>query len=523
MTTWPGGHVTMLLAALGAGQGLSVRWPEALTRAVTGAFAEYGGVEPPQAEESALLGLFPGSRPALLCARSLQAASARSRKGMDLRIGVHTAEEPAPSFAKGDYAGQDLDKVRRVARLGEPGQVLVTGSAHRSCLEVAEFRWQAWPGRCLGPTNRLETLWELLGDGASRGCPGGLGSEILRRADRAAAKGDWLEARQLGQEAWEALQRAGDRVGQGRAQGTLGAACLGLGQLEPAGRHLEAALELVRQTGDRQTESVVLTNKGVLCQRQGALGESESFHRRSLILRQELGDGPGGSLCLRALGALYRQSGRLDQAEEALRAALEAAEEAQDARGLALGWLARGRLDQCRGQALVAEGHLRRALEFFVSAGDRRGEAHLLSNLGVVNQELGLHARSERMHRSAMNLLQESGDEADLWRARVNFGALLAARGDATAARRQLEECLEFGSTQGYPDVAGASLANLALLRDQAGDWATALTLARRALQPLQEAGLEALANQVQGWLEEWAPAASSGSAAQSLEGLPPL
>jgi tetratricopeptide (TPR) repeat protein len=187
---------------------------------------------------------------------------------------------------------------------------------------------------------------------------------------------------------------------------------------------------------------------------------------------------------------------------------------------MALGWLARGRLDQCRGQALAAEGHLRRALELFVSAGDRRGEAHLLSNLGVVNQELGLHARSERMHRSAMNLLQESGDEADLWRARVNFGALLAARGDATAARRQLEECLEFGSTRGYPDVAGA---NLALLRDQAGDWATALTLARRALHPLQEAGLEALAGQVQAWLDEWAPSASSGGATQGMEGLPPL
>ena len=205
-----------------------------------------------------------------------------------------------------------------------------------------------------------------------------------------------------------------------------------------------------------------------------------------------------------------RRAGDLSGAAESLDASLEASEEVQEARDLACGWWARGLLDQDLGDLEAAETHLRKALESAVAAEDRPVEARVLSNLGLLSHAQEQHARATRMHRSAQAILQEEGDSRALLRARVNAAASLLARGETAEARKVLEECFDQGRGAEDQEVVGVALANLALLMDQGGDWAPAITVARRAAQVLGLAGREDLQARVQSWLDEWAPGAGS-------------
>lgn len=484
---------------------LSAHRVQVLERALQGACTEHGG-KVAQEGPPGLLAVFPATREALDCALEIQKVSAGTRLGRALRIAVHTAQDPRRGFALGDYSGPDLDKTRRVLSLGVGGQVLVTSAARRSCPRARELAWRAWPNRNLDGEGLLETLWELLVEGDSAGEPGSAGRELLGKSREAVARRDWEEALQGHLVALEKLREASDLELLGQALDSLGAVLLRLDRPQQAEQAFREALLHSREVGDLRTQARVLQNLGVLQSRLGRFQEAEACWDSSRLLWEESGERLGLARSLRWKAMVRLQSEDLPGARESLGASLEASEEAQDARNLALGWWARGLLDQKSGDLQAAEEHLRRALEFSVAAENRPEEARVLSNLGLLSHLQGRHDRAARLHRSALALLQEEGDRPALLRARLNAAVSTMARGQAGEARRILEECFDQARELGDKEVVGVALADLALLMDQSGDWAAAITVARRAAQVLAQAGRADLQAQVQGWLQEWAP-----------------
>lgn len=508
--SWPDGHLTMLyLEPAPEAPELSAHRQQVLIRALEGACAEHGG-RVVREGPSGLLAVFPSARKALDCSLEIQKATARSPLGQSLRSVAHTVQAPQRGFPLGDYSGPDLDKTLQVATLANPGQILVTNAAHRSCAQARELGWKAWRNRALGDDGLLETLWELLSEGGSRGEPGGGGRELLGLAWQAVVRGEWEEAHQGFRSALERLRRAADRQGQALALNSLGAVLLRLERAQEAEQAFQEARIYAREVGDLDTEARVLQNLGILHARPGRLQEAESFLTSSQHLRERVLARRGLARCLRLKAMVRRRAGDLSGAAESLDASLEASEEVQEARDLACGWWARGLLDQDVGDLEAAETHLRKALESAVAAEDRPVEARVLSNLGLLSHAQEQHARATRMHRSAQAILQEEGDSRALLRARVNAAASLLARGETAEARKVLEECFDQGRGAEDQEVVGVALANLALLMDQGGDWAPAITVARRAAQVLGLAGREDLQARVQSWLDEWAPGAGS-------------
>jgi len=484
-SSWPDGHLTMLyLEPAPEAPELSSHRRQVLMKALEGACAEHDGSVAREGPPG-VLAVFLSTRKALDCSLEVQKALARTPLGQTLRIVAHTVQAPQRGFALGDYSGPDLDKTLRVAALANPGQILVTNPARRSCAQARELTWKAWRNRSLGEPGLLETLWELLVEGGSRGEPGGGGRELLGRAREAVERGDWEEAHQGFLLALDRLREAADREGQALALNSLGAVLLCLERAQEAEEAFQEALIRTREIGDIETEARVLQNLGILHARPGRFQEAEVFLNSSLHLRERALDRVGQARCLRIKSMIRRRSGDPSGAAESLVASLEASEEAQEARNLALGWWARGLLDQATGDLEAAETHLRKALEFAVAAEDRPVEARVLSNLGLLSHLQAQHARATRMHRSAQAILQEEGDSQALLRARVNAAASMLAQGETGEARKVLEDCFDQGRALDDKEVVGVALANLALLMDQSGDWAPAITVARRAAQVL--------------------------------------
>jgi len=520
-SSWPEGHLTMLsVQPAREATEFSPDRQQVLARALEGACAEHDG-RVAQERPPGVLAVFPSSRKALECSLAVQKASALTPLGQTLRMAAHTVQAPQRGFALGDYSGPDLDKTRRVAALANAGQILVTSAARRSCAQARDLEWKAWRHRSLGEEGLLETLWELLLDGVSRGEPGGSGREFLERAQEAVERQDWEQARQGFESALDRLREAADREGQALALNSLGAALLHLDQVQEAEQALQEALLRTREIGDPQSEARVLQNLGILHARPGRFQEAEVFLKSSLHLRERVFDRLAQARCLRLKAVVRRRAGDLEGAAASLATSLEASEEAQEPRNLALGWWARGLLDQDLGDIEAAETNLRKALEFAVAAEDRSSEARVLSDLGLLSHLQAQHARAARMHRSALAILQEEGDSRALLRARVNAAASMVVGGEPGEARRVLEECFDQGRDLDDKEVVGVALANLALLMDQGGDWAPAITVARRAAQVLGLAGREDLQASVQAWLQEWAP--SAGGHPRDLIDHPPV
>ncbi|NMA27377.1 MAG: tetratricopeptide repeat protein [Burkholderiales bacterium] len=509
-TSWPDGHLTMLyLEPAPEAPELSTRRQKVLIEALEGVCAEHGG-RSLRKGRIGFLAVFPSARRALDCSLEIQKATARSPLGQNLRSVAHTVQDPQHGFAQGDYSGPDLDKTLKVAGLANPGQILVTNAARRSCAQSRELDWKAWRNRALGEDGLLETLWELLLEGVSRGEPGGGGREILGLAWQAVGRGGWEEAHQGFRSALERLRRAADRQGQALALNSLGAVLSRLERPQEAEKAFQEARNYAREVGDHELEALALQNLGILHFRAGRLQEAETLLTSCRHLRERMLARRGLARCLRLEAMVRRRAGDLSGAAESLDSSLEASEETQEARELACGWWARGLLDQDLGDQEAAETHLRKALEYAVAIEDRTVEARVLSNLGLLGHLQAQHARASRMHRSAQTILQEEGDSRALLRARVNAAASLLARGKTAETRKLLEECFDLGRAAEDQEVVGVALANLASLMDQGGDWAPAITVARRAAQILGLAGREDLQARVRSWLEEWAPGGGS-------------
>lgn len=424
-----------------------------------------------------------------------------------VRVGVHTAEEPLRLSEEGEYVGADVALAKRVESLGVGEQVIVSSSAYRSCAENRQFHWQRWPNRRLKGFDRLETVWELLWDGQSRGEPGAASKDLHEQARKLEEQKRWAEAEQLYLQSLEVMRSYGDRSGECRTLNNLGSVRLRQGLWPEGEEALRASLDLARQLGDRSTETRVLMNLGICLHRRRRFLEAERYYRRSIRLREELGDRAGLSRCLRYLGLQLQEAGQLEEAREVLEEALEVAREQDDRAGQAGAHRALGLLGQLQGRDAPAEEHYKAALELVVGMGDRHQEAQVLSNMAVLNQQFMRNSRAERFHRSSLNIFRELGDDAQALKARLNYGTFMLSLGQTSAARRELEKVFDEARNGGDDETLGASMGNLALLFDANGDWAGALNIARKASQILERSGNGWLHERVEGWVKEWSGA----------------
>lgn len=536
MSERPEGHITILFTDMEGSSTISrnvgaevyrERLREPHNRVIREAIAAHGGFEIGTPAGDSFMAVFHMSEPAIRCARQIQTAlherpiavqtSEGREYGVRVRVGVHTAEEPLRLSEEGEYVGADVALAKRVESLGVGGQVLVSGSSYRSCEASRTYAWQRWPNRKLKGFDRLETVWELLWDGRSRGEPGASSRDLHQQARLHEEQGRWTEAEQCYVESLEVMREYGDRTGECRTLNNL--ACVRLRQrlFPEAEEALRSCVDLARELGDQGTEARALMNLGLCHGMQRRREEAERYYTRSIRVRERIGDRGGMALCMRYLGVLLEEHGEAAEAERWLKDSLETSEERADPRGQAHAHKALGRLHHARGSDEAAETHYRKALELFVSLGDRVQEAQILSNLGVLNQKQHQNSRAERFHRSSLNLLKDAGEEGLALRARINFATYLLTMGESGAARKVLEECFE-ASRHGRDDAAyGATMANLALLFDSGGEWAAAVNVARKALAALEKAGQPHLCRTVESWLHEWGATAPTSAPEERL------
>lgn len=255
------------------------------------------------------------------------------------------------------------------------------------------------------------------------------------RLGRAAVRvSDWGRA-----EAWLSQARAGfaaarDRIGEGRAIGSLAILHAQTGRLDLADEMFAAGADLAVDLGDDGMLSGALNNRAIVANRRGDSEAALEFHVRALEAAVRAGDRAVEARTLINTAALLAALDRLAEAEHQARLGLAIAEElglegevAHATHGLGTIMAKRGHPEQ---GILLLEG----ALESARQQGARNLEAGTLAELALALLAVDRTAEAEAALAGGLELAREIADPLAEGQLLIGRGRLDAARGDLDAA-----------------------------------------------------------------------------------------
>lgn len=268
------------------------------------------------------------------------------------------------------------------------------------------------------------------------------GAAQLQRRQVEAALQSWNEALEL-------YRQSGNRIGEGRVLGNIGAVAEAVGNYPEAIAAFEDSLEVAREINDYQGIVFALNNLGHTHELLGNYEQALVYQEEALTLTQQRGDRAGEQHTLNALGILYASLGDYDRAITTYE----------------------------------------RSLELARAVGERQGEANVLGNLGNAYTERGNYPAAIATYDEALLLLQEIGNTQGEAGVLQRLGNLYMELGNSDRARTYYENSLTLARRIRDANLEAYNLGSLGILARIEGDPDTALTLLNDALQRLERLG----------------------------------
>lgn len=251
------------------------------------------------------------------------------------------------------------------------------------------------------------------------------------------------EALALHNHALRATRAAGDRAGEARALGHIGATYQVMGMPLEALNHLHEALDRLSPDDDPIAWAVILGVLGNVLYRMGRFSQAQEHSRRAAELYGAQGDLPGEARALQTLGYIARELGRLEEAETYGRRTLTLARRAGDlsVEGNAHNLL--GGIGCRMGRFAEALATCETGLGLHREAGNRVGEYLALAWGGRALRGLERYDESLEWCRLALVVAQEIDDPNGEFEAHQGLGETFRAAGRTAEALEHLREALQ--------------------------------------------------------------------------------
>lgn len=202
---------------------------------------------------------------------------------------------------------------------------------------------------------------------------------------------------------------------------------------------MEAALESAHRTGSLKSQFSLLNNLGAGYTDVGNIERAEEYLQEALKISQQLGDIDSQMSVANNLGALYFQNGRRREALQQIEAAYSIG------------------MDQRTIKA-----------------------AHILNNLGMTFQSLGLLDKAVECYDKALQIHQSNQDDSGISASWNNYGIWLAETGDWQNARVYLEKALELRRKIGDRSREAITLASLGRVNTRLANFKQAIRYLER-------------------------------------------
>ncbi|MDS0137518.1 MULTISPECIES: tetratricopeptide repeat protein [unclassified Amycolatopsis] len=250
-----------------------------------------------------------------------------------------------------------------------------------------------------------------------------------------------------------------DPIARGHALLSLAATHGQVGRYDVATRHAEEALACFRGAGDRSGECRALGTLGAIASWNADFVRSARFQRETLSLARELGDRAGERTALTNLGFVYGRLGWYAEALESHLKALAMDQRSGDLCDTGRTLLNIGDTHLRSGSPAEACTYFRRATAIAEQAGDRDLHVEALLCLAEASQELGRTDDARTTHECALAMAAELGSLHAAARAHTGLARALTALGDPEGARRHWLAARERHRELGLPESAEIAVA----------------------------------------------------------------
>ena len=241
----------------------------------------------------------------------------------------------------------------------------------------------------------------------------------------------------------------GDRRAEGRAYGSLGIACLSLGDYRKAIKYHEKHLKIARETGERGGERGAYGNLGNAYLLLGDYQNAIEYHGKNLKIAKEIGDRGGEGKALGSLGNAYQSLGNYRKAID----------------------------------------YHKKHLKIAIGIGDRGGEGQAYGSLGIAYWSLGDYRKAIEYQEKRLEIAIEIGDRSGVERAYGNLGIAYWSLGDYRKAIEYLEKCLKNAIEIGDRGGVGRAYGNLGNAYESLGDYRKAIEFNEKFLKIAIEIG----------------------------------
>jgi CHAT domain-containing protein/Tfp pilus assembly protein PilF len=372
-------------------------------------------------------------------------------------------------------------------------------------------------------------------------------------------RGDWPTARSLYAQALALRKRIGDARGVAADYNNLGLLAQRLGDSEEARRQFEAALSLNRSDGRDEVAATNLVNLAGLASLSGDFGTAAAQYRDALAIWTAHESWADAAAAWHGLGQVDLRRGDYPAAQAALREALAVYErtgpiaaELAVRRDLAGAYAAAGDLQSVRDElaraqhradstrappaarAGIALARAGLAIEFnalaeaqqlyaraealYRLAADPGGEADAQEGRGLLLLARDDRVRAQQVIETALRTQLGAGNRRAAGLTRISLAQVLLARGDSTAAQRQLIRATAELDRSGDSVAAAAAAGEWAALEARAGRTVAAESLYRAAIARLGDRVAPEVAWRLHaGWAQVLRTAGATDSAARQL------
>lgn len=293
----------------------------------------------------------------------------------------------------------------------------------------------------------------------------------------------------LWKQALDLYRQTGDRVGEGRVLGNLGAVYEGLGDNEQALTYFRQSLDVARVLEDLQGISFALSNIAHVYKNQGNYSQAITYREQAIALDRERNDQASEGENLSSLGSLYAAQGDYARAINTLQKSLVIAQALDDrlGEGMALGNLANVQTDQ--GNYAEALSNYQQALAIFREQGDRRHESNALQQLGNIYANIRNYRRSLDYYKNSLAIAQEIGDRRGEAYTLGNLGIVAREVGSMDDALQYLQQALVKVRELGDRPQEQQALNSLGIFYMQAEAYEAALEHYQQSLAIAREIG----------------------------------
>lgn len=260
-----------------------------------------------------------------------------------------------------------------------------------------------------------------------------------------------------------------------------------------AAQRLEKAVRLLEGTdGYDLAKSRLFRSQGKMCSdHRGDTHAAIVWYDRALVKARTAQDPREVAQCLLRLGESYLNIGGRGHSATLLAECLELSEAESLGQERATALLMLGLINTDLGQYTLAEDQIHESMELFRKSGDLGGEARATEMLAYWHVRAEKVSGARDLYLRAIRLFERKGDRLQRALALMNMGHLCASLGDHQRALECMDEVVAFGNAGGNPVVGGLGLIGRGESLGETGDLHGAIAAYEKALEIMQDAGLQ--------------------------------